>query len=144
MKTYLSTLILLITLVSNAQAMITKQTDADNNCELYSVLNKVRNDAGEYVLSRELVPGEVVIDKRTHYGLELKNLEIDFETREARFEVISQVTLGVNRNLLDQDVKVSISAENEQFSMMVNQINRKLFNMNSICIDRDNQVIYAE
>lgn len=144
MKTYLSTLILLITMFSNAHAMITKQTDEKNNCELYSVLNKVRNDAGELVLSRDLVEGEEIIDNKTHYGLELKKLEIDFDKREARFEIFKQVTFGVNRNLIDTDVLASISADNQQFSMIINQINRKLFIMNSICVDRDNQVIYAE
>lgn len=144
MKTLLPLIALSFGLFSSAQAMITQQADTQNNCELYSVVNYERNAAGEYVLSRELREGERVVDERTHYGLELKNLTIDFDRRSASFEVLSQVAFGRNRSLVGEDQKVSVSADNEQFDMLVNQVNRKLFVMNSICIDRDQQVIYAE
>lgn len=144
MKSLLPALALMIGLMSNAQAMITTQLDSLNQCTIFSVVNYVRNSAGELVLSRELNEGEEVIDQRTHYGLELKNLEIDFENREARFEILSQVTFGRNRSILGDEQKASISVQNKQFDMIVNQVNRKLFVMNSICIDRDNQVIYAK
>lgn len=129
----------------NANALITRQYDQSRDCELYSVLAKVRNGNGDYVLEREVRANETVVDDRGHYGLESTNLSIDFDQRKASFEIISQVVFGFNQNLLETEgTQVSISAENPQFDQAINQVNRKLFSFSKVCLSQNNQVIYLE
>lgn len=129
----------------NAHSMITRQYDRASDCELYSVVNKERNSNGDYVLERQLKASETVVDDRTHYGLETKNLSIDFDQRKASFEIISQVAFGFNKNLLESDgAQVSISADNAQFGQAINQVNRKLFSFSKVCLDQNNEVIYLK
>lgn len=127
----------------NAHALITRQYDRANDCDLYSVVNKERNSDGDYVLEREIKASETVLDDRGHYGLESTNLSIDFDQRKASFEIIKQVVFGFNKNLLERDgAKVSISADNAQFDQAINQVNRKLFSFSQVCLDETNEVIY--
>ena len=127
----------------NANALITRQYDSSNDCELYSVLHKERNAQGHYVLKREIESYETIIDNSTHYGLETNNLAIDFDQRKASFEIISQVAFGFNTNLLGTDsARVSIHESHGQFNQAINQVNRKLFSFTQVCIDKNNEVIY--
>jgi|GEM_PF-698490 hypothetical protein len=127
----------------NANALITRQYDRSNDCELYSVINKERNAQGRYVLKRDIKSYETIVDDSTHYGLETNNLAIDFDQRKASFEIISQVAFGFNSNLLGTDgARVSIRESNEQFNQAINQVNRKLFSFTQVCIRQNNEVIY--
>lgn len=129
----------------NAHSMVTRQYDQARDCELYSIVSKERNNNGDYVLERKIEAHETIIDDRTHYGLESKNLSIDFERRSASFEIISQVAFGFNKNLLDRDgARVSISADNAQFDQAINQVNRKLFSFSEVCLGQNNEVVYLQ
>lgn len=141
----LSVLLALLVLSFNSNAMITKRYDSNHDCDVYSVLNKVKNAQGDYVLARELRRNEEVHDERNHYGLESKNLSIDFDKRKASFEVITQVSFGFNENLLQNDgAKVSIDSAHPQFNEVINQVNKKLLSFSQICVDREQNLIYLE
>jgi hypothetical protein len=129
-----------ILMACSAQAAISLRYDEVMDCQRYNVINEIRNDEGELVLERDLFPGEEIIDKRVHYGLSTANLNIDFTDRKAEVEVIVNVALGLNKNLIGADTKVSMDADHPQLNLFLNTLNRRVFLFNDICI-RGTEVI---
>jgi hypothetical protein len=127
-------------MVFSAQSAISVRYDEVMDCQRYNVINEIRNDAGEYVLERELLPGEEVIDNRVHYGLSTANLTINFEEQKAEVEIIKNVALGINRNLIDTDTKVSMDANHPQLNTFLNTLNRRVFLFDDVCV-RGSEVI---
>ena len=128
MKTLLS--IVLFVISTSAYSAVYKTYDSNESCNLYSVVNT--NESQEN--------GEVVYSKNV-YGLSFENLEVNFENREASVQVIMNVTLGFNRSLVNK--KSTISADNVNFTKLINHLNRKINLYEKICINDDNQIIYA-
>lgn len=128
MKTLL--LIVLSIISTSAFSAVYKSYDSKESCSLYRVDNTNQSqDNGEVVYSKNV------------YGLSFENLEVDFANREASVQVIMNVTLGFNRSLVNK--KSTISADNINFTKLINHLNRKINLFENICINDDNQIIYA-
>ena len=130
MKTLLA-MGLLLTLSTPAFAAVVKTYDAEQSCDLYKVEN---------VESTKLT-GTVVFPKAV-YGPTFENLEVNFENREAKVQVTMNIVMGINRPLMKD--KLSISADNVNFTSLINQVNRKVFLLEKICISSDNKIVYAK
>lgn len=127
---------------SVAYSMIAKYDDLAADCTRYSVIKKVRDDNGDLNLERDLIDGEKIINTRIHYGLSTSNLQIDFDRRAALLEIITNVTLGVNQNLLGRDVMVEVEEGHPQFEEILNSLNRRVLLFDQVCV-RDQKIIYV-
>lgn len=132
--------VLPLLMVFTAQSAVSVRYDEVMDCQRYNVINEVRNDAGELILERDLFPGEEIIDKRIHYGLSTANLTINFDERKAEVEIIKHVALGVNKNLLGEQTKVSMDANHPQLESFLNTLNRRVFLFDDVCV-RGSEVI---
>ena len=124
----------LLTLSSAAFSSVVKGYDAKNSCNLYRVLyeeNKTDKPRS----------GEVVVSTRSLYGLILENMEIDFDAREAKVQIVQNIVLGFNRPLLNN--KAAIDERNPNFTKMINQLNRKVTNLDQVCVTSDNKFVYS-
>jgi hypothetical protein len=128
MKTLL--VIGLFIISSSAFSAVYKSYDSNQSCNLYRVVN-----------TDQAQENEVVVYSKNVYGISFENLEVDFENRQAQVQVMLNVTLGLNRSLLT--TKASISADNVNFTDLINHLNRKIKIFENICITDDNQIIYA-
>ena len=137
-------LILALFLFSVSQlthAGIFKSENAKMNCSKYEVVNKVRTESGENVYLRPLKNDEELVTDKTIYGLSLKNIKIDFENKNASFDLIKNVTLGFNRPLFVTGARVSVESSNKIFNMAINQTNKKVTLIQSICINDRMEIV---
>lgn len=122
----------LFVISTSAFSAVYKSYDSKNSCNLYR--------AGQ---TEETTPqkGEQVVLAKNVYGFSFSDLEIDFENREASVHIITNVVLGFNSPLLKS--KVTMSADHPNFTALINQLNRKLYLLEKICVSSDNKIIYA-
>lgn len=140
------TLTLFTTLLLSTQVLsaVSLQYDERNKCDLYTIIKVSTDSKGQRVYEHDFAPNEEIINARIHHGMTLQDLEIDFINKEASFEIIGQVTLGFNRNLLGQDIRATISADNSQFNEAINLVNRRILNFTQVCVDRDYRIQYLK
>ena len=131
----------LFTICNTTSAAIFKSQNNKLGCTEYSVVNKVKTENGDYVYQRELKSNEEIITDKTIYGLSLKNMEIDFDKRTASFDIIKNVTLGLNRSLLSLGSKITIDSRHKDFQKVNNMLNRKLILITNICLDENLNII---
>ena len=125
-----------ITLMSTASfAAVVKSFDKNNSCTLFRVV--AAEESGEIRLKE----GEKIEVNKEAYGLSLKDMEIDFEKREVSVQPVVNITLGFNKNLTAD--KVRILTDNQKFNFLINQLNRNLILFESLCISRDQVIIYS-
>lgn len=128
MKTLL--VIGLIAFSSSAFSAVYKSYDSNASCNLYRVVN-----------TDQVQDEDVLVYAKNVYGISFENLEVDFANREAKVQVMLNVTLGFNRSLLEK--KSTISADNVNFTNLINHLNRKIKLFENICITDENQIVYA-
>lgn len=120
----------LIAFSSSVFSAVYKSYDSSASCNLYRVVNtdQVKDD-------------DVLVYAKNVYGISFENLEVDFANREAKVQVMLNVTLGFNRSLVEK--KSTISADNVNFTNLINHLNRKIKLFENICITDENQIVYA-
>lgn len=124
----------LLTLSTSAFSSVVKSYDAKKSCTLYRVIH---SDSKEQKKSNE----SMYLNKEI-YGFTFENMEIDFDRREVKVDPMMNVVLGLNQSL--RTSKSTILESNPNFNNLINQLNRKLFLLERICISDDNQIIYAK
>lgn len=128
---------MLMALLTQASFAATiKKRDQDHGCTLYKVVSPDAN--GNLKLSQ----GEVIVNQRDAYGLSITDMEIDFNNREVKVQPQINVVFGINRNLTDK--KAMITADNPEFNFLINQLNRKAYLFEQICISDKNEIEYAK
>ena len=135
MKTF-SALFLSLLLASSSFAAIVKSADQEKNCTLYQVIAADEN--GNIPLDEN----QTVVISRDVYGMTFQNMEIDFDKKIVKVDAVANIILGLNRLLVPN--KVILSPKNEEFSFLINQLNRKIFVFEKMCISKQNEVIYAK
>ena len=130
--------LLVISLLFTISAQSAVVTEDLGSCINYSILNKVEVN-GEFHLPTITENQTVTNEKKDHYGLYLKKLSIDFTSQTASAELKQAIIFGFNRKLLTE--RISISSSHPQFNQFINEINKNVVLIRSICIDRDNMVV---
>lgn len=129
--------VMLMALLTQAAFSATvKKRDRDHGCTLYKVISPDAN--GKLKLSQ----GEIIINQKDAYGLSITDMEIDFTNREVLVQPQINVVFGLNRPLTEK--KAVISADNAEFNFLINQLNRKVFLFEQICISDKNEIEYAK
>jgi hypothetical protein len=124
-------LLLIATTTFYAKAALVKSLDKENQCQLFRVTTEEKP---------RLKTESLVIDKEI-YGIGLSELEIDFENKIAAVLPTANVVMGLNRTFLNQ--KAIISSSNSNFNFFINQVNRKIILLETICITDQNELIYG-
>ena len=83
---------------------------------------------------------EVFVTKEL-YGLTIKDMQIDFNSKAVSFEVTKRIVFALDYPLLPD--RVFVRATNPNFKFIVNQLNRDLFTFDKVCITSENEMIYA-
>jgi hypothetical protein len=84
---------------------------------------------------------QTVVISRDVYGMTFQNMEIDFDKKIVKVDAVANIILGLNKLLVPN--KVVLSPNNDQFNFLINQLNRKIFVFEKMCISKQNEVIYA-
>jgi hypothetical protein len=113
---------------------VVKKSDRKNGCILYRIIEK------DSIIQKQ--KDEVIVSDKSVYGISLTNLDIDFATKEVTVDVILNVVLGLNKPLLNS--RSTIHSQNPNFNILINQLNRKLYVFEKICITKSNEIIYAD
>lgn len=128
---------MLLALVTQAgHAAITKKRDSEQNCTLYKVVNPDENG------KLNIASDEVIVNQKDAYGLSFVDMEIDFENREVLVRPTINIIMGLNRPLING--KGIIKADNQDFNFLINQLNRKLYVFEKVCIGDNNVIAYAK
>ena len=117
---------------TSAFSSVVKSVDAEKKCNIYRVATE-ENPA---------LANEVVINDTDVYGLSIQNIEVDFKHKDVTVDAMLNVILGLNRKLLND--RVTINSKNPDFTFLINQLNRKLFVFERMCITDSNELIYAK
>ena len=125
----------MLAMSTSAFSAVVKSYDTKNSCTIYKAVTN--EDNGKPVLKT----GETVVFDRNIYGFVLKDLEIDFDARKASTDISLSVVVGFNRPLFK--TKAIIQESNPKFTEIVNQLNRKLAEIESICLNAENEIIYT-
>lgn len=125
--------LLLAMFTTSSFASVIKGLDKDNKCTLYRIEN---------TSSVKLASGEVIINKKDAYGISFTNMEINFDTREVLVQPIINIMLGINVPLIPN--KAIIPENHNDFNFLINQLNRKLYVFEKVCIDDNGKVVYAK
>ncbi len=129
-------LLALMTLLSAAtQASVVKGRDAENSCDLYRVVSA--DPSGKIVRNAN----EVIIYAKDVYGLSFQDMEINFDNREVLVQPTMNIVMGLNRPLTS--TKAIIPADHQNFNFLINQLNRKLYVFEKICMD-NGKIVYAK
>lgn len=126
---------LMTLLFTTAQAAVVKGHDSENACDLYRVVSA--DTTGK--IARK--SNEVIVYAKEVYGLSFQDMEINFDKREVLVQPIMNIVMGLNRPLIP--TKAVIPADHEDFNFLINQLNRKLYVFEKICID-DGKIVYAK
>ncbi len=132
MQTKLSALILTLILSSSAMGSIVRGYDKKEQCDLYRLTSE----------KAPRLPNESIITDKDSYGLSTIDMEVDFDEREVRVQLMANVVLGFNKVLTGS--KVRILESNPEFKMLVNQLNKKILLLEKACVDKNNVLIYAK
>jgi hypothetical protein len=124
-------LVLAIVFSTSVFSSVVSSYDRDSDCVVYRVTSdETPKGQGEnYFFDKEV------------YGFSLQNMSIDFESRTVNVDSVMNVIMGFNRPLLPG--KLLISGDNPEFNFLINQLNRKLYLFEKMCIRKGNQLIYA-
>ncbi len=131
----------LFAISQSTSAAIFKSYKSKKSCTYYEVVNKVRAESGENIYQRELQGSEEVLTDKTIYGLSLQNMTVDFNKMTASFDLIKNVTLGFNRPLLVTGARVSVDSTNKSFNKIINQVNKKITLINSVCLSDNLEIV---
>jgi hypothetical protein len=133
MKILTSIVASLLLTVSVSQAAVVKKSDDSKNCTLYSL--KHAKSSGDKL---DLADGESIHLKGSIYGFTLREPKVDFDNREvsARVEVLKY---GLNKDLKK---KVILKEGKVDINKALLQVNRKVLTMDSVCINREGELIY--
>lgn len=134
MKKTLLVMGLLALTTTSTFASVVKGHDSKRGCTLYRVIH---SDS-----KKQIQENETVFLNKEVYGITFENLAIDFDNREAQVDVVMNVVLGLNRNIAE--TKSIIPAENTQFTALINQVNRKISLLESVCLNANNEIVYAK
>lgn len=132
----LSIVIIGILISTQAMSAVVRGFDFENNCNLFRVVPV--DESGKIVKGDD----EIVINSQDTYGLSFIDMEVNFNQREVTVKPIMNIVFGINRQLVNG--KVSIEEKNPDFNFLINQLNRKVFLFEKMCITDDNKVIYAK
>jgi hypothetical protein len=122
-------------LLSTGHAAVVKNRDSEESCTLYRVINS--DSSGKINLNND----EVIVDAKDAYGLTFQDMEVNFDTREVLVQPMINIILGFNRPLTTS--KAVIPSTHPDFNFLINQVNRKLFVFEKVCITDDNKIAYA-
>ncbi len=117
--------------VAPSFAAIVKSTDKAESCTLYRVTNQDNPAKSD---ESEVIPNEV-------YGLSIRDLEIDFARKQVTVNVLVHIVAGFDKNLTPH--RLMISSTNPQLKYLTNEINRTIFLFDAVCINNQNEIIYA-
>ena len=126
---------LALTFCSASFAAIVKSKDDINNCTLFQVIQPDENG------NIQTAENQSVVFSNDTYGMSFQDMEINFEKREVLVQPMVNIILGLNKQLIGS--KAIISAKNDQFNFLINQLNRKILVFEKICIAKNNEIIYA-
>ncbi len=125
-------LALLMTLSFSLQAKVVSMKDNDNKCTLYRVTTEETPALDE----------EIIISDKDAYGFTFQDMEVQFKNQTVTVQPMINVVLGFNRALTNS--KSIIKASNPEFKFLVNQLNRKIYALEKVCINKNNEIIYAK
>lgn len=129
-------LALFATLIQGAAlASVVKGYDTEKGCDLYRVIQAETN--GNYKPG----VGEVIIYSKEVYGLSFQDMEINFDAREVLVQPTMNIIMGANRPLTA--TKSIISSDHQDFNFLINQLNRKIYVFEKICIG-EGKIVYAK
>lgn len=127
----------LITIISTSGfAAVVKSRDAGESCTLYKVVSPDENG------KLKLNSSEIIVTQKDAYGLSFQDMEVNFDTREVLIQPTINIVLGFNIPLIPS--KASIPADHPDFNFLINQLNRKLYVFEKVCITNDNKIAYAK
>lgn len=89
----------------------------------------------------KIASDEVIVNQKEAYGLSFVDMEIDFDNQSVFVQPTINVVMGLNRPLING--KGIIKADNPDFNFLINQLNRKLYVFEKICIGDNNVIAYA-
>lgn len=130
MRTKLSIIILAALISSTAFSAVVRSQDKSKNCVLYRVTTEKSPKQAK----------EVIIVQNEAYGLSTENMEIDFDQREVKVNLMANVVMGFNKTLA---AEARITEDNADFKTLTNQLNRKIFLLERACVDANNVIVYA-
>ncbi len=122
----------LLILSSSSFASIVKTFDAKKGCNLYRL---------ELETDKAREKGEKIVYEKAVYGMTFEDMEIDYDKREARVQVMINVVMGFNRNIGE---KSSIEERNPESKKLVNLLNKKLTILEKVCITDDSKIVYVK
>ncbi len=125
-------IVILLTISTSSYSAVVKSKDAERTCSLYRVTTE----------TTPINQGEITIFSKDVYGLSFKNMEVDFENKKVFVDPMINVIMGINRTL--ETGRVFISASNPDFTFLINQLNRKLYILEQVCINENHELIYAK
>lgn len=113
-------------------ASVVKSLDADQKCTLYRVTTE----------QTPVTSDEIVVTDRDAYGLTFIDMDINFKDKNVTIRPVINIILGLNKDLTSE--RAIISAKNPDFKYLINQLNRRIFVFEKICINNKNEIIYAK
>lgn len=126
-----SILLLVLSASLTSFGAIVTSHDGKHSCTVYRATSE----------EQPKLASEGVVEPRNVYGLTIKNILIDFDTKTVSVEITKRIVLGFDRPLLEQ--RAEIKASNPNFKYLVNQLNRDLFTFDKVCITDQNELIWA-
>jgi len=115
-----------------ALASVAESIDSEKGCTLYRATSEATPISGS----------ESIFSSKEVYGFSFQNLEIDFNSKSVSVEPIMHVVLGFNKNLLGK--RVRLNPKNPQFNFMINQLNRRILLLETICVNSKSEVVYVK
>lgn len=129
LKAILGLMFLSLILAGTVKAAVVVSYDQDKKCQNFRVTSE----------EKPIKQTEVIVIGKEVYGFSTQNQEIDFEQKEVKVDVMALVVLGLNKKVTA--TKVSINENHPDFSIFINQLNRKIFLLEEICISKKSEVI---
>ena len=80
----------LLTLSSTAFSSVVKKYDSSKGCKLYRIVSDK---------TKAKQAGESVVFEKAVYGITIEDLDVDFENREVKVQVVMNIVMGLNRNI---------------------------------------------
>ncbi len=128
MKKFILLILFLTSFFSYAEIVISK--DESNKCTLFRATSD----------EKPIENGENILFAQDVYGMVTKNLEIDFKNQKALIDLEASIVLGFNKKITNQ--RIQIQATHPEFKSFINTINKKIFQLETICLNNNNEVIY--
>ncbi len=128
LKAIFGLMILSLILASTAKASVVVSYNSEHKCNNYRITseNKPQHSNETIILNKEV------------YGFSTQNLEIDFLNNKVHVDLMALVVLGINKKISSS--KVTISESHQDFQLFINQLNRKIFLLEEICLTKNNEV----